>query len=244
MTEQAEGPDQELLRARDHVLAVRAEHGADAPLDRREVRARGPSSPRRTSGRSRPATPSARRPRSSTRTTGSSRPSCRPGTYRNITGNEATALGFLTASQAGRPPAVLRQLPDHPGQRHPPPALDLQDVRRQDVPGRGRDRRHRRGDRRAATAGRSGMTASSGPGHRAQDRGDGPRRHGRAAARRHRRPARRPVDRHAHQERAGRPAPGHVRPQLRLADPDRRAGDARRVLRPGHRGVAASRSST
>ena len=26
-----------------------------------------------------------------------------PGTYRNITGNEATALGFLAASQAGRP---------------------------------------------------------------------------------------------------------------------------------------------
>ena len=58
------------------------------------------------------------------------------------------------------------------------------------------------------------MTASSGPGHRAQDRGDGPRGDGRAAARRHRRPARRPVDRHAHQERAGRPAPGHVRAQL------------------------------
>ena len=96
----------------------------------------------------------------------------------------------------------------------------------------------------ASYGGALGMTALVGPGHRAQDRGDGPRRHGRAAARRHRRPARRPVDRHADQERAGGPAPGDVRAQLRLADPDRRAGHARRVLRPGHRGVRGSRSST
>ena len=40
-----------------------------------EVRRASRSSPRRTSARSRPATPSARRPRSSTPTTGSSRPS-------------------------------------------------------------------------------------------------------------------------------------------------------------------------
>ena len=76
--QQAEGPDQELLRPRADVLAVRAEHGADDPLDRPEVRRPGRSSPRRTSGRSRPATPSARRPRCSTPTTASGRPSCRP----------------------------------------------------------------------------------------------------------------------------------------------------------------------
>ena len=38
-----------------------------------------------------------------------------PGLYRNITGNEATALGFLTASKLAERHAVLRQLPDHAG---------------------------------------------------------------------------------------------------------------------------------
>ena len=45
----------------------------DDPLDRPEVRRPDRSSPRRTSGRSRPATPSARRPRRSTPTTASVR---------------------------------------------------------------------------------------------------------------------------------------------------------------------------
>ena len=71
-----------------------------------------------------------------------------PGRYRNITGNEATALGFLTASRSGRPAALLRQLPDHARQRHPAGARALQELRRQDVPGGGRDRGHRLGDRR------------------------------------------------------------------------------------------------
>ena len=76
--EQAEGPDQELLRARHHVLALRAEHGPDHRLDRRRSSRRARSSPRPTSAPSRRATRSARRPRSSTRTTGSSRRSWRP----------------------------------------------------------------------------------------------------------------------------------------------------------------------
>ena len=42
-----------------------------------------------------------------------------------------------------------------PASRHPPPAVRLQGVRGQDVPGRGRDRGDRRGHRRDATAGRS-----------------------------------------------------------------------------------------
>ena len=49
--------------------------------------------------------------------------------------------------QARRPPAVLRLVPDHAGERHPAPAVRLQDLRRQDLPGRGRDRGDRRGDR-------------------------------------------------------------------------------------------------
>ena len=137
-----------------------------------------------------------------------------PGTYRNITGNEAAALGLPDRLEAGRPAAVLRLVPDHPGQRHPPPARRLQDVRGQDVPGRGRDRGHRRGHRGGLRRGARDDRLVR-PGHRAQDRGDGPRRHGRAAARRHRRPARRPVHGHADQERAGGPAPGDVRARTR-----------------------------
>ena len=49
-----------------------------------------------------------------------------PGTYRNITGNEATALGLRGRLAPARARPVLRHLPDHAGQRHPPPALDLQ----------------------------------------------------------------------------------------------------------------------
>ena len=79
------------------------EHGPDARRGSTRSSASGRSSPRPTSGPSRPATTTARRPRCSTPTTGSRRPSSPPGTYRNITGNEATALGFVAAARlAGR----------------------------------------------------------------------------------------------------------------------------------------------
>ena len=79
-----------------------------------------------------------------------------PGTYRNITGNEATALGFLTASRLAEAAAVLRLLSDHAGFRHPPPALRA--IRRS---GSRRSRPRTRSRRSAppsarATAGRSG----------------------------------------------------------------------------------------
>ena len=46
------------------------------------------------------------------------------------------------------PADVPRRLPDHAGVGHPPRAVQAQGLRRPHVPGRGRDRRHRRGDRR------------------------------------------------------------------------------------------------
>ena len=36
-----------------------------------------------------------------------------PGTYRKITGNEAAAIGFVTAAHRAGKPAILRGLPDH-----------------------------------------------------------------------------------------------------------------------------------
>ena len=171
-------------------------------------------------------------------------PACAPGTYRNITGNEAAALGFLAASQLAKRDLFYGSLSDHPGLRHPPPARQLQAFRGQDVPGRGRDRgdrrRHRCGLRRRA----------------------GDDRHVRARASRSRREAMGlavmielplvVID----VQRAGpstgmptkteqaRPAPDHVRPQLGLADPDRGAGDTRRVLRRWRSRPGGSRSST
>ena len=58
----------------------------------------------------------------------------------------------------------------------------------------------------ASFGGSLGVTTSSGPGHRAQAGDDRPRGHARAAARDPRHPARRPVDRHADEAGAGRPA--------------------------------------
>ena len=69
----------------------------------------------------------------------------------------------------------------------------------------------------ASYGGALGMTATSRPRHRAQGRSHRPGGHGRAAARGHRRAARRPLHRDADQERAGRPAAGAVRSEQRLA---------------------------
>jgi 2-oxoglutarate ferredoxin oxidoreductase subunit alpha len=128
-----------------------------------------------------------------------------PGTYRNITGNEATALGFLARRSSPAGPSSTAPTRSRPSVGHPPPALGVQDLRRQDVPGGGRDRRDRRGDRGELRR-RPRSDRQLRPGDRTQERGDGPGRHGRAAARRHRRAAGRAIHWDADQERAGRPA--------------------------------------
>ena len=161
-----------------------------------------------------------------------------PGTYRNITGNEATALGFVAASKlAGRPlfygsypitPAsdILHQLSGY--KNFGVKTFQAEDEIAAIGAAIG-----------ASYGGAMGLTASSGPGHRAQERGARPRGHGRAAARRRRRPARR-ARRPACRRRPSRPTCSRcmLRPQQRLADPGRRPGDAGRVLRLRDRGVA------
>ena len=235
--QQADGPDQELLRAGPHVLAVRALDGPDARAGSTPSSAPGRSSPRPTSARSRPATRSARRPRCSTPTTASSRPS-------SPRARTATSPATRRPRSASWPPASWptgRCSTAPTRSRRPATSSTSCRATRPSASRPSRPRTRSRPSARPsarATAGRMGMTAQLRPGHRAQDRGHGPGGHGRAAARRRRRPARRPVDRHADQDRAGRPAAGHVRPQRRLAGADRRAGDAGRLLRLGHRGVA------
>ena len=160
---------------------------------------------------------------------------CRPGTYRNISGNLALAYGLIAAGQRAEAAAVPGRVPDHPGQRHPARAVQAQALRRAHVPGRGRDRRHRRRAGRVVRRG-AGRHHVLRAGHRAQGRDDRAGGVAGAAADHLRHPARRPVDRPADQDRAVRPAAGDVRAQRRGAGADRRAAVARRLLRRRRRG--------
>ena len=96
----------------------------------------------------------------------------------------------------------------------------------------------------ASFGGSLGVTGVERPGHRAQGRGDEPRRHGGAAPGGLRHPAGRPVHRPADQDRAVGPPPGAVRPERRVA-----GAGGRRQLAPGlllgrSRGRAASPFAT
>ena len=153
------------------VLAVRAEHGPDAELDRRRSSRRGPVDRRgeqaRAQGRLRLRRDDRDVPHDAT---ASRRPSSRPGTYRNITGNEATALGFVAASKLAKRHLFYGSYPITPASDILHQLSGVQELRRQDVPGRGRDRGHRRGDRRELRR-RAGHDRQLRPGHRAQERG-------------------------------------------------------------------------
>ncbi len=140
----------------------------------------------------------------------------RPGTYRNVNGTEATALGLVAASIKSGLPLVFGAYPITP-------ASDLLHAlsRRQDLGVRtiqaedeiaAASMAARRGVRR-----RAGRDVHQRPGARSQDRDDRPGRDARAADGDHRRPARRPVDRHADQDRAVGPAAGAVRAPRRVA---------------------------
>ena len=219
---------------------------ADDPLDRREVRQAAGHRRGATSGRSRPATPSARRPRSfHTHYRVAAGPPRARARYRNITGNEATALGFAGRVEARRPAAVLRLVPDHARRR-----TSSTSCRATRTSGSRRSRPRTRSPRSARRSARryGGALGLTGV---VRARASPSRREAMGLAVMVELPLvvidvqrAGPSTGHADQERAGGPAPGDVRPQRRLADAGRRPGDARRVLRPRDRGLAASRSST
>ncbi len=158
-----------------------------------------------------------------------------PGTYRNITGNTALAYGLVAASQLAGLPLFLGSYPITPASdilhelaKHK--RFGVRTFQAEDEIA-GRRRRARRLVRRLA-----GGDQHLGPRHAAEGRDDRPGRVGRAAAGHLRHPARRPLDRPADQDRAGRPAAGDVRPQRRVAGPDRRARQPGGLLQRGHRG--------
>jgi 2-oxoglutarate/2-oxoacid ferredoxin oxidoreductase subunit alpha len=126
---------------------------------------RSPRSPRPTSRRSRRAGTTARPPRlfQELPLRGRAGAALEPGTYRNITGNEALALGLVAAAERSGLPLFLGSYPITPGVDILHELAKLQALRRDHVPGRGRDRRGVRGDRRGF-GGSLGVTALSGPG--------------------------------------------------------------------------------
>ena len=160
-----------------------------------------------------------------------------PGLYRNITGNEATGLGFLAASKLAKRDLFYGSYPITPASDilHQLSAYKHFGVRTFQA----EDEIAAIGAAIGASYGGAlGADRHLRPGRDAQVGGHGPGRDDGAPARRHRRPARGPVDRHADQGRAVGPAPGAVRAQRRVADPGRRSGHARRVLHARDRGRA------
>ncbi len=144
--------------------------------------------------------------------------------------------------------AVPRLVPDHPGLGHPARAVQAQEVRRPHLPGRGRDQRGQRGARRLVRRLARGDHHVR-PGHAAEGGDRQPRRLRGAPAARRRRAARRPLHRHADQDRADRPADGAVRQERRVAGagrsrrPRRRTASSRRSRPPGSRSPTGRRSS-
>ena len=161
---QGRRPGQEHVRARAAVVDVRP---PDRDHDRRSWASGSPRSPTSatpTSRRSRPAGTSARPPRRSWSSTRSSRPRWRraptatsPATWRWPTGWSPAACSPGSTIFLGTYPIT--------------PASDIlhelsqaQGVRRHDVPGRGRDRRHRRRDRRVVRRHARASPPPPGPG--------------------------------------------------------------------------------
>ena len=166
-----------------------------------------------------------------------------PGRYRNITGNEATALGFVVAGRKADRALFYGSYPITPASDI---LHQLSGYKNFGV------RTFQAEDEIAAIGaaigasygGALGMTGTSGPGIALKSEAMGlavmvelplvvvdVQRAG-------------PSTGHADQERAGRPPPGDVRPQRRLAARGRRAGDPGRLLRRWPSRRPASPSST
>ena len=151
-----------------------------------------------------------------------------PGTYRNISGNLALAYGLVAAAQRSGLPLFLGAYPITPAsdilhelsqhKRFGVRTFQAED----EIAGIG-------AALGASFGGALGVTTTSGPGIalKAETIGLAVSLELPLVVVRH--PARRPVDRAADQDRAGRPAAGDVRPQRRGPGADRRAALARRT---------------
>ena len=159
------------------------------------------------------------------------------GEYRQISGNTALAYGLITAGQLGDIQLVLGSYPITPASdilhelsKHK--NFNVLTFQAEDeIAGIG-------AAIGASYGGALGITSTSGPGISLKSEAIGLGRDDRASADRHRRAARRPVDRPADQDRAGRPAAGALRAQRRVAGCGDRTAVSLRLLRRGRRGRA------
>ena len=154
----------------------------------------------------------------------------KPGLYRNITGNQALAYGLIAASVKSGLPLFLGAYPITPA------SSVLEELARHKNFGvrtfQAEDEIAAVGAALGASFGGSlGVSTSSGPGIVLKQETIGLGYHARAAARDRRRPARGPIDGHADEARAGRPARSDVRPQFGVTGPGDRRRDAERLLR-------------
>ena len=155
-----------------------------------------------------------------------------PGRYRTIRGNQALAYGLVAAAERSGLPLFLGSYPITPASDilHELSALKHFGVRTFQAEDEIAGVAAALG---ASYGGSLGVTTTSGPGRRAQGRDHRAGRHPGAAADHRRRAARRTVHRAAHQDRAGRPAAGDVRPQRRGAGPGDRRPVGVRLLHDG-----------
>ena len=181
---------QEPVRARPGLVDVRPADRRDRRLDREEVRGQARRCATPTSPPSAPATTSARRRSCWRSTTRSSRRRREPGTYRNVNGTTAMALGLVAASVRSGLPLFYASYPITPASEL------LHELSRHTRFG---VRTMQAEDEIAAVnialgasfGGQLGVTATSGPGHGPEGGDDRPRGRARAAAGRDRRAARR-----------------------------------------------------
>jgi 2-oxoglutarate ferredoxin oxidoreductase subunit alpha len=89
-------------------------------------------------------------------------PRCPMGTYRNIMGNEAVAIGLVAGAQLANLQVFLGSYPITPAPRASSSARGLQALRRRSLPGGGRDRGDLLGDGFGSYAGCLGITTTSG----------------------------------------------------------------------------------
>ena len=161
-----------------------------------------------------------------------------PGTYRNIMGNQATALGLLAASQKSGLDLFYGTYPITPASDI---LHELSKYKQYGV------RTFQAEDEIAAICsaigasfgGGLGVTASSG--HCVEGRSHGPGAHAGTAPRHLQRAARRSLYRIADEDGTERPDAGALRAQWRISDSRSRRGDAVRLLQHGFRSLPPGR---
>ncbi len=152
-----------------------------------------------------------------------------PGTYRNIMGNQALAWGLLAAADRSDKPLFLGTYPITPASDILHELTQVQELRHVDLPGGRRNRGRLRYDRCRLWR-CHGRDHDQWTGYRAQGRGHGLGGHAGIALHCRQCAARRAQHRVAHQDRAGGPVPGPVRPQRRVPDAGGGRGQSGRLL--------------